>query len=341
MQSTATAPSPAARMFALSTAHWRSCCIYVAAKLNIADLLIEAPGTAAHIANVTNCDAGAIYRLMRALTSIGVFRENESHEFEPTPLGETLASHNSNSMKAWVLTMLGERFEVWEQLLYSIKTGKPGFARVHGMPVWEYYNKFPEQGSNFVQAMEQHTRPVTENVLLAYDFAHFPVIADIGGGNGTLLFSILDSAPGSSGILFDQETVTGKVQSKLDRSHLAARCTIINGDFFKDIPGGADAYIMKNILHDWDDENALNILRTCRKTMKKGSTLLLLEAVIPESDEEHPGKFMDINMLLNQGGRERTQKEFVQLASAAGLQYSKTIHTASPECSIIETINPG
>jgi hypothetical protein len=329
---------PAMAMFDLSTAHWQSCCIYVAARLGIADILAKGPRSATFIAKATGSNESAIFRLLRALASIQIFRENEAHEFEMTELGSTLTSEEDGSMLAWVLTMLGERFIPWGQLEYSIQTGEPSFKHIYGIPVWEYYNTYPDKGTNYIRAIEQHTRPVIRNTLAAYDFSQFPVIADIGGGNGSLLFSILDKVTGSRGILFDQAKVVTAAEQLPEWPKLANRCTIIAGDFFETIRIVADCFILKNILHDWNDDKALHILRSCSQAMKKNNKLLLMEAVIPEGNEAHPGKFMDINMLVVQGGRERTEEEFKQMSSAAGLQYLRTIHTGSPECSIIELI---
>jgi hypothetical protein len=330
--------SPEAEMFRLSTAHWHSCCIYAAARLGIPDLLARGPQSADAIARATDCDTAAVYRLMRALASIHIFSENEKNEFEMTPLADTLTSSSPNSMQAWVLTMLGERFIPWGQLLFSVKTGQPSFKQVYDMPVWQYYNTHQQQGENYARAMEDHTRPVIRNVVTAYDFSRFSLIADIGGGNGALLFSILAGTDQSRGILFDQPAVAAIARDRLEQSPVKTRCAITAGNFFELIPEGADCYIMKNIIHDWNDDNAILILKVCVKAMKTGSKLLLLEAVIPEGNEAHPGKFMDINMLVIQGGRERTEKEFKQLAITAGLEYMQTIHTGSPECSIIEMI---
>lgn len=330
--------SAASQMFELSTAWWRSCCLYTASRLDIADILANGPQTANAIAHATDCNPDAIYRLLRALASIDVFRENANHSFELTSLGATLTSNSPHSMKAWILAMLGERYIPWGELLYSVRTGRPSFTHVHGQPIWEYYNTHPLQNDNFVKAMEDHTRPVISNIIKAYDFSPYFLIADVGGGNGALLRHILDATPGSSGILFDQPAVIAAAGSFMQAPSIKNRCSLVPGNFFEAIPEKADCYVMKNILHDWNDDKALLILKTCAGTMKAQSRLLLLEAVIPDTNEPHPGKFMDINMLVVQGGRERTIPEFRQLASAAGLQYRQTIHTASPECSIVELV---
>jgi len=325
-------------MFNLSTAYWRSCCIYTAAKLGIPDLLAAGARNAAVIAGHTGCNADAVYRLMRALASMGVFQENEEDGFELTPVGATLTSYHPDSMRAWVLSMLGERFIPWGELQYSVRTGRPSFEYVHQAPVWQYYNEHPQLHENFIRAMESHTRPVIRNVLAAFDFSCFPVIADIGGGNGALLCAVLESAPGSRGILFDQPGVIAAASKRIAGLAAGKRCTLEPGSFFDALPGGADCYIMKNILHDWHDAEAVQILENCRRAMHNSSRLLLLEAVIPGRNSPHPGKLMDINMLVVQGGRERTEEEFSRLALAAGLQHAGTRHTGSPECSIIELV---
>lgn len=323
-------------MYELSVAHWRSCSIYVAAKLGIADILDKhGPLSAAAIADITHCHADALHRLMRALASIEVFRENEDQLFELTALGNTLTSNAPNSMLWWVLTMLGERLLPWNQLIYSIQTGKTSFEHVYQMPVWQYYATHAEQRRNYIRAMENNTRLFIPHIHAAYDFSQFKLLADIGGGNGSLLLSILDNNPHCNGILFDLLAVITAARNSLVPN---TRCSLAAGDFFQSVPADADGYILKNIIHDWHDDASVLILKTCMQAMHHNSRLLLIEAVLPPGNEKHPGKFMDINMLAMQGGRERTAVEYKELLAKAGLQIIQIISTNKPDCSIIECI---
>ena len=329
---------PPAQMMQMITGFWTSCCIYAAAKLNIADRLEDKPQTALQLAERTQSHSESLYRVLRALSSVGIFTENEKGVFSNTPLGETLRSNVPGSMKAMALAQLGDHYNAWGNLEYSVKTGNIAFDHVEGMPVWKYYETHPEEGINFMKAMTGLTGAVIVNVLPFYDFTPFKTIVDIGGGNGALMMAVLKAAPQAIGIVFDEEYVVNETKGIIAENGLTARCHTEAGTFFDFVPKDADCYLMKMILHDWDDENSLRILNNCATAMNSGSKLLILESVIPELNVPHPGKFMDINMLAMTGGKERTEGEFAALISQAGLELSKVIHTQSPLFSIVEAI---
>ncbi|MBS1600708.1 MAG: methyltransferase [Bacteroidetes bacterium] len=331
-------PPPPAQMMQLITGFWTSCCIYAAAKLNIADHLKDGSKNAGQLAEATHSHAPSLYRVLRALSSVGVFKENEDRQFELTPLGNTLQTDVPGSMKAMAIAQLGDHFNAWGNLVYSVKTGNISFDNIEGMSVWKYYEMHPDEGVNFMKAMSGLTGAVIMNVLPAYDFSGFKTIVDVGGGNGTLLMAILDRAPEAHGIVFDEEYVVAETKKLIAQKNFSNRCESAAGSFFDFIPGNADAYVMKMVLHDWNDEQCLQILKNCNKAMKPGSKLLVLDSVIPEGNEPHPGKFMDINMLAMTGGRERTEKEFSSLFTKAGLKLSRVIPTHSPLFSIVEAI---
>lgn len=331
-------PPPPAQMMQLITGFWTSCCVYNAAKLNIADLLNGSCQTAAQLAETTHCHAPSLYRVLRALASAGVFSENDKGEFSNTPLSETLKSDIPGSMKAMAIAQLGDHYNAWGHLLYSIKTGGIAFDKVEGMPVWQYYESHPEEGINFMKAMTGLTGGAIMNVLPAYDFSAFKTIVDIGGGNGALLTAVLNAAKEAKGIVFDEEYVVNETNKTLAANNFADRCSTEAGSFFDFIPEGADAYLMKMILHDWSDEQSLTILNNCHKAMKADSKLLVIESVIPAGNTPHPGKFLDINMLAMTGGKERTEQEYAALFSKAGLKLSKIIATQSPMFNIIEVV---
>ncbi len=240
------------------------------------------------------------------------------------------------SMKAMAIAQLGDHYNAWGNLIYSIKTGKTAFDQVEGMPVWKYYETHPEEGQNFMKAMTGLTGAVIKNVIPAYDFSAMHTIVDVGGGNGALLMAVLNAAPQAKGIVFDEEYVVEKTREELTKKGFDGRCSTAAGSFFDFIPKDADGYLMKMVLHDWNDEQCLQILSNCHKAMKPGSKLLVIDSVIPEEDSPHPGKYMDINMLAMTGGMERTEKEFAALFQKAGLKLSRVIHTHSPLFSIIE-----
>jgi len=330
-------PPPPAQMMQMITGFWTSCCIYSAAKLDIGDRIAEKPKTAAQLASETQTHAPSLYRVLRALSSVGVFSENEKGEFELTPLGNTLRSDVPGSMKAMAIALLGDHYSAWGNLLHSIKTGETAFDNLHNMPVYKYYATHPESGVNFTKAMSGLTQSVLMNILSAYDFSSFKTIVDIGGGNGALLHGILNKATNSKGIIFDEEYIKNEALQNIEKNNLQQRCSFEAGSFLEKVPSGASAYLMKYILHGWLDETSKKILENVYKAMPQGSKLLIIESVISERNAPQSGKFMDINMLVMSGGMERTAAEWKNLVESVGLNFSKIIPTPSPMLSIIET----
>jgi SAM-dependent methyltransferase len=328
---------PPAQMMQMITGFWTSCCIYAAARLNLAAYLVEAPATAEQLAKVTQTHAPSLYRLMRALASVGVFRKNDKDQFELTPLGNTLRPDVPGSMRAMAIAQLGDHYKAWGHLLHSVKTGEIAFDHLEGMPVWKYYETHPDDGLNFMKAMTGLTQAVIMNIVPAYDFSQFETIVDVGGGNGALLTAVLKAAPNTKGIVFDEDYVVKETRAKLEAEGLKDRCDVAAGSFFDAVPA-ADAYLLKMILHDWNDGKSVEILRNIARSLKPGGKVLVLESVIPPGNEPHPGKFMDINMLAMTGGRERTEKEFAALFEAAGLKPGKVTHTHSPLFSVVEAL---
>lgn len=329
---------PPVQMMQLITGFWTSCCIYSAAKLDLADHLKEGPKTSQQLAELTHSDSFSLFRILRALASVGIFKENHGHQFELTPLGATLQGDVPGSMKAMAIAQLGDHYNAWGNLIYSIKTGNIAFDKVEGMSVWKYYETHPDEGLNFMKAMSGVTGAAIVNVLPCYDFSGFKTIVDVGGGNGALLMGVLKLAPQAEGIVFDEEYVADETKKELEQKGFDKRCRTEAGSFFEFIPAGADAYLMKMVLHDWNDEQCIQILSNCSKAMRRESKLLVIESVIPEGNDPHPGKFMDINMLAMTGGRERTEKEFASLFEQTGLKLSKVIPTHSPMFSIVEVV---
>ena len=314
---------------------WVSRIIYATAKLGIADILSDGAKSFDEIAASVGAHAPSMYRLLRALASVGLLNEDDEKRFALTPLGETL---KSGAMRSFAIAELGEdHFVAWGNLLHSLKTGEKAFDNVFGMPVWQYYAEHPENGAIFNEAMTDLTLAVEAAVMEAYDFSPFEKIVDVGGGHGGFLASILKANTRAQGVLFDAPQVADGARQRFDAEGLTPRCSVVGGDFFKAVPEGGDLYTMKMILHDWDDEQCVTILRNCHRAIAANGRLLIVEMVVTPPDEPSPSKLIDINMLVMTGGRERTREEFASLFEAAGFKLYRVIQTKSP-VSIVEGV---
>ena len=305
--------------------------LYVAAKLGIADLLVSGPKPVDELAKATETDAPSLYRVLRALASLGIFTEQNNRVFSMTPTAEPLRSDVPNSLRD-VTIFMGEdwHWEVWGKTLRSVKTGKSAWAEIHGGEVFEYFEKNEEAGNIFNRAMSSFSGLATKAVTEAYDFTGIETLIDIAGGHGRLLTGVLEAYPSMRGVLFDlPHVIAGAARS--DRLEFAT------GDFFAAVPSGGDAYIMKHIIHDWDDERALTILKNIKKALNPGGRVLVVEAVIAEGNNQDFGKLLDIEMLVSPGGKERTAAEYEELFSRAGLRLTRIVPTKSPY-SVIEAI---
>jgi hypothetical protein len=315
------------------TGYWVSQMVHVAAKLGLADRLNDGPKTADELALATGTHARSLYRLLRALASIGVFSEGEGGRFSLTPLAETLRADVPGSQRATVLMMVGQFYDAWGDLLGSVRTGRPAFEALHGRRFFEFLGENPDQARTFDDAMSAFNDRKTTAMLEAYDFSGVSVLADVGGGNGSTLASTLRRHPEMRGILFDLPGVVGRAEIRA--AGLADRCRVIGGSFLDGVPDGADAYLLRHIVHNWDDERAVSILRNVRGVMGRGARLLVVERVIPPGNGPLFGKFMDLTMLVVHGGMERTEEEFRRLFEAAGLRPTRIVPTAS-DVSVIE-----
>ena len=322
------------------TARWVSQAIAAAAKLNIADQLAQGPRTIAEIAAATSTHAPSLYRLLRALASVGIFAEVESaphteaapRQFSLTPLAEPLRSGVPNSMHGAAM-MFGEDWSIraWADLYRSVQTGETAFKRVFGETVFEYLSNHPEALEVFFHSMKSFTAISQGAIVEAYDFSGIKTLVDVGGGNGGLLSAILKANPTLGGILYDSEKVVATARPILDAAGVTARCTVLSGDFFLRVPSGGDACIMKHIIHDWSDERSVAILTNCRRALPPQGKLLVVDAVIVPGNEPGLGKLLDLEMLvMAPGGRERTEAEFRELFTAAGFRLTRVVQTASP-----------
>jgi O-methyltransferase domain/Dimerisation domain len=310
--------------------------IHAAVALGIPDLLADGPRASDQLADASGADSGALYRLLRALASVGVLDEGDERTFSLTPFGEPLRSDVPDSLHGWA-SFVGRPYywEAWGQLVESVRTGENAFRRVHGMEVWEYRTLQPEEGAIFDGAMTALTRRLNRGLLAAYDFGRFGTVVDVGGGQGVLLAAILEAHPSLRGVLFDQPGVVAGAGYVLRSAGVADRCRVVGGDFFEAVPAGGDAYVLKMVVHDWEDQEAAAILRSCRAAMPAGAALLVVERVVGAPNEGRDVKFSDLNMLVAPGGRERTLEELRSLFAAAGFELAREV-PADGGVSIVE-----
>jgi len=319
-------------MMQMITGYWVSACIYAVAKLGIADLLSLGALPIEDLAQRTQTDSDALYRVMWALSSVGVFHELPQKRFEQTPFSALLVSDIPGSVRYMAIMMGEEHYQVWGNLLTSLKTGDRAFETVYGMPVFEYFQKNPESGEIFNNAMTGFASGMHSAVVNVYDFSRFQTLVDVGGGHGALLTNILHRFPNLKGILFDLPHVGEHAPIATE---LAGRLQTVSGDFFLPSLPGADAYILSTMIHDWSDELSLKILKNIHTAMSDNGTLLLVENVVEADNQPHFGKFLDINMLLmTEGGRERTSAEYRALYQQAGFELTQIIPTNSRICII-------
>jgi hypothetical protein len=310
--------------------------IYVAAKLEIADLLKDSPKDALALARSTKINTQILYRLMRGLAWCGLVVHLADDRFLLTPLGECLQTEAPDSLHENALSMGEIDWPTWSALLNVIKTGKPGFEHAFGMEIFEYFAQNEEAGSRFDRLMGKVSAAVAAGIIRAYDFSTVKTFVDIGGGNGTLAATILQANPHLRGIIFDLPDVIERTIPHLMTTQMADRCEAIGGDFFTSVPSGGDAYIMKWIIHDWPDDRCVKILKNCYAAMAKDAKLLVVDMVMPEQATPSTQAVMwDLHMMVMLNGIERTETEFRHLFSSAGFNLTQVIPTESG-MSIIE-----
>jgi hypothetical protein len=320
---------------------WTAQAIHAAAVLGVADHIEAGPKTAEELAGLVGAHGPSLHRLLRALASVGIFEEDDRGRFAPTPLGSTLRSGVPGSLRDTAISMLDDAHErCWSDLLHSLRTGEVACDRAFGMSIWDYYARHPEDERAFNGAMTGLSQMVGGAVVEAYDFSPFAKIVDVAGGQGSLLSQILRATPNARGVLFDAPRVVEGAGPNLEAAGVADRVERVGGDFFESVPDGGDLYALKWIVHDWDDERSVAILRNCRRAMHPGARLLLIESVIPPGNGPMWGKFLDLNMMVITGGKERTEREFADLLAAAGLRLTRVMPTKSP-VSVVEAVPEG
>ncbi len=321
--------APSVRMRQLIDGYQLSQAIFVMATLGIPDHLARGPQSAGALADLVSAEPRALYRLLRALASAGILHELDDQAFQLTELGDCLRSDSEEPVGDWARYIGRPYFwEAWDHLLFSVRTGQNAFQKLHGgQRVWEWRAQFPEEDALFNNAMRGLSRQLSQSYLDAFDFGAFPIIADIGGGDGTFLAALLGRYPATRGILFDQPHVVAAADGVLNHANVAHRCLVVGGSFFDFVPGGASAYVLKHILHDWDDEQCLRILQVVRATCG-AAPLIALEWVLAPPDAGQRAKFGDLNMLVMPGGQERTMHEWTQLFERGGFRIQSIVESS-------------
>jgi O-methyltransferase len=321
-------------VFQLGTGYILSAAMQVVVSLGIADRLADGPRNVSELAQKAGVNEDALYRVLRSLSSAGVFVENAPRQFSNNIASEQLRAGTTglHEMVLWMSDAF--HFKVYADIMHSVKTGLPAVEKTLGMPVFEYFPKNPDLSERFNNAMTAFSAMVIPAVLKAYDFSGIGTLVDVAGGHGQVLTSILKAYPAMKGVLGDLEHVIAGAEPRIRALGLGDRCRTEVIDCFKAVPRGGDAYIMKHIIHDWDDEKSITILKNIREAMNPGGRVILLESVLPPANQPDFGKIIDIEMLLMPGGRERTEEEFRSLFDRAGFRLTRIVRTESPLCVI-------
>lgn len=331
----------AARILQLVTGGWRAQTVSTAAELGLADALASGPRSVEQLAAAVDAHPPTLYRLLRAAADLGLFQETEDRVFQLAELGEALRQDSPHSLRNFAIwTGLPAERHAWAGLTHSVRTGQTAFAEVLGKPVWDYLGDHPEALAVFDNAMTELSRQIISPAVAAYDFSPFGTVVDVGGGRGALLAAVLDASPKTTGILYDRPEVVaraGTAGAPLAAAGVDDRATLIGGDFFDSVPPDGDAYVLSGIIHDWDDDLSVRILRNCRTAMAEGGRVLLLEAVLPERPRPTPTvSHMDLDMLVVAGGSQRTEAEFAALLKRAGLRLTRVVPGGSS--SVVEAV---
>jgi hypothetical protein len=327
--------SPAAQLMRLIVGRWISKPVYAVAALGIADMLNEGPRSIDELAPMSRCHAPTLYRVMRALASVGIFAETDDGRFALTPMAECLRSGAMRSMALLFNSEWSDR--AWARFLDTVRTGETAFEMAHGMPLAAWLEGHPEAAGVFNEANAVKASGSHKAIIDVYDFSPIGSLTDVGGGLGALISEILDANPQLKGVLAELPAVTPKARDFIRARGLGARCRVVACDFTKSIPAGSDAYLMSHILHDWPDDRCLTILSNCHRAMRPQSKLLIVEMVVPPGNQASVAKLLDMEMLAITGGRERTEAEFETLLASSGFRLSRIIPTRDEVC-LIEAI---
>jgi hypothetical protein len=336
----ASLPPPGLAIYQMAIGHYVSRALYLAAKLGLADLLADGPRDSGDLAKASGTHAPSLNRVMRLLASAGVFNEQEAGRFALTPLGEMLRTDVPGSMHAVVKLIAGIGIQDgWKELEYCVRTGEPAFRKnFPDADPFALMAQDPAEAANFDKAMAAFAPSTAKAVAAAYDFSVFGKVADIGGGNGALLIGILAANPGLRGIVFDQPHVANRAREQIAAAGMQDRCEVVGGSFFDEFPRGADVYMLKHVIHDWNDQQATAILKNCRAVVPAQGKLLIVEGVYPpridQSPESRGAASNDVNMLVCTGGRQRSESEFRDLLATSGFVLSRVVPTSARVCVI-------
>lgn len=326
----AAALPPHVQLIQMSAGAWVSAALYAAAKLGLADHLANGTRSAAELAAATRTHAPTLYRFMRTLSGLGIMAETEGQRFTLTPLGDAMKTGAPGAARSTLIAFGEPGFRrCWEEIIYSLETGKTAFEKTWGMPFFDYLAQHPEAASHFSEAMVGFHGSEPPTVAEAYDFSEVGTVVDVGGATGNMLAALLSRHHHLRGVLFDMAHVVRDAPALLKARGVDGRVTIESGSFFERVPSGGDAYLLSHIIHDWSEEQCLTILGHCRKAMRPDSRLLIIETVLPEDNTPHQGKLQDLVMLMVPGGQERTEKEYAELLGKAGFKLRRVVPTTS------------
>lgn len=323
---------PNIALLQLIVGKWAMQAVYVAAELGIADRLRDGPRASGEIARECGTDDDATYRLMRGLANVGVLEEREGRIFALTPVGEFLRADVPGSLRGYARFVgYGPTWTAWGAALHSVRTGEPAVDHIYGENLFDWYAKHLDESAIFDDAMTSLSMLESDAVATAFDFSGISTLADVGGGRGYLLATILRANPALRGILFDLPHVVSGAPPLLRKHGVEARVRVAGGSFLETAPDGADAVIMKHILHDWNDDDSIRILQNCHRVLPKGGRVLVVEAVVSPPGQPGFAKLLDLEMLvLTPRGRERTEREFADLFRRGGFRLTRVVATPSP-----------
>ncbi|MBL8792552.1 MAG: methyltransferase domain-containing protein [Planctomycetia bacterium] len=329
------------RLLEIINSSWQTQVVHVAAELRLAELLANGPKTATQLAEAAGAHAPALHRLLRAMSTLDLCREQENGAFELTPLGTLLTGDHPQSLRCWALWWGQHLWPVWGNLLYSVRTGRSARALLTGTTGFAHLERDPEAAAIFNRALVELTRLACKHIVRAYDFSSLGRVVDVGGGYGELLAAILHANSTARGILFDLPHALEGARAHFQQAGLTERCEFLSGNFFEEVPAGATAYLLKSVLHDWDDERCRQILGCCRRALRPEARLLVIEQVLPQRLDSSPSHQAlarsDLNMLVAHAAGERTQAEFDQLLHSAGFAIAR-IAPAGATWSVIEAV---
>jgi hypothetical protein len=328
-------PPPPVQMVQMLAGFQVSQALYVAAKVGVADHLVDGPVTVEHLATQVDADPLSLARLLRTLSSLGVFSQTEPGTFALTPLGETLVSDRAGSMRDLALMWMETHYEPFAGLLGTVRTGDCAATEYYDQPFFSWLSGQPEQVDRFSRAMANLTDGIKAGAIASYDFGGAGTIVDVGGSDGALLAKVLGSTPDARGVVFDLPHVIAEAQATVKGYGLGDRLTTEGGDFFQAVPGGGGTYLLSMVLHDWNDADATRLLSNIRAAAEPGARVLAFELVMPTNDDHHMSKMIDLTMLGMLNGRERTETEMRALFEGAGISYERSVATPTP-ISIVE-----